>query len=903
MGLSNFCALYWKLFIPFYCSVKCISATNVKLKFYGVSKHDTNLSRRYPIVTPIKDYCNHNLDYSFTNLIEKTKLPPLLDEEKLFCQNINNVSIKSQNDSQQNMALFDNKGNVYDFYQFGPHSQSLKTNACYHFKNRLKRQFQPLSPQFNNSNVIVNSLDSNITVTQLINITSGRSMVEIRENVVRVRINSERSNVRINPKVNYVNISVSSPFVILNASERQSLDMTSLSSEITVVTQKGGQNYSIVTESGPSNMTIRQGTALIEALADTRSKITVQGYLPNTRDQILINSQVIDQTTFTRELIMLALTQNVRTEIQLVRGLVSIIYDKVQIRVSAVDHEILIYTGVYTVRITTLLSPFTISVTDTVDVTVDNATVSVFPDTSNITGKIPYSLMQLRPDNATNVQLQTDQQSASALSNANIDVESRNLTLEVIPSVPRIYAVSIDSYAIINTSYSNIGLTANRSVIEVLSGSPYIRVLTGNTSIEVRAGGRPFTLSPGSGTGLTFPPIGTNTINGGNNSPAGSQSTTPNSSGNSSGSSVSTLPINNLSTIASVNGTTLQTSLSSGSTPSSNGSLTLSPTTTSSNASALTTPPTNGSLTLTPSTNNESTVSLLTTTLAVTGQTPNISGQGEGGSSISPIDQTRVTETSSSTLSSVLTTFSSSFSPISLSGAANISETTASQSVLNSTSTLPSLFNSTLSSESSSLSINPASTETNLFTGSTGSVRNRTRNIFPFPFPVIIPWPLPNGQSTPSSNGSVSAVTGNSESTFSTPSSNVAISGETTIGSSSSIVSTTLSSVSGGSAQPGETTTSGTSVPVGTGSQLTGSGSSGSTEGSVPTPPSFPVTDGTVQSVPTPSPFPVDLSTITSGATVSQSCITSSLNASSDIVCIEAEIVSIQVSSFILSSP
>ena len=59
---------------------------------------------------------------------------------------------------------------------------------------------------------------------------------------------------------------------------------------------------------------------------------------------------------------ILLVARNTMTEIVLISASVRIQYGKIDLRISEDDHTITIYTGIYTVRITTVTSPYTITI-------------------------------------------------------------------------------------------------------------------------------------------------------------------------------------------------------------------------------------------------------------------------------------------------------------------------------------------------------------------------------------------------------------------------------------------------------------------------------------------------------------------------------------------------------------
>lgn len=96
---------------------------------------------------------------------------------------------------------------------------------------------------------------STTVVTKLVNITSGESMIDVREDFAALRIQANSSNVRINPGKQFVNITVAKPTMQLNISNSQnqvdnSIELTSDQSEIFVTTNRSEKAAEIKIDSG-----------------------------------------------------------------------------------------------------------------------------------------------------------------------------------------------------------------------------------------------------------------------------------------------------------------------------------------------------------------------------------------------------------------------------------------------------------------------------------------------------------------------------------------------------------------------------------------------------------------------------------------------------------------------------
>jgi len=381
--------------------------------------------------------------------------------------------------------LRDSKNLLYEFYVYAPRENTDFHAPCrksFSFRQRKKREFQSLQNSWPNAKISVVSQMSNYTVTQLVNLTTDRSTVTAQEGQVRAVILSEKSNLRVKPEENFVNISVTSPQIIVNTSKDQSFEMTSSLSEIFVATKKLIQNFTIAFASEVTNVTVRQNSIEVQASADQTAKITVRESADATKNLILINSSIIDPKLSLRDLVIRCFTQGVYTEIQLIRGSLSIMYKQTLIQVSALNHQILIFAGQYAIKITTLYSPFTISITDLVEISIDNARLISFPDNNNISAYLQYSLMKVRADNLSSISF-----GSGALQNANIDIESKNITFQLVPDQSIIRSLHFENLAVLNTSMmANIATKSQKMMFEVLNGIPYILILTGNSSIELR---------------------------------------------------------------------------------------------------------------------------------------------------------------------------------------------------------------------------------------------------------------------------------------------------------------------------------------------------------------------------------------------------------------------------------
>ena len=80
----------------------------------------------------------------------------------------------------RDQLLQDDNGNTYLYRQFtGQQSKTVCSSAT-----REKRQIRSQATQIDAANINVKAFDSNVTIAQLINITSGQSMISVNERYV-----------------------------------------------------------------------------------------------------------------------------------------------------------------------------------------------------------------------------------------------------------------------------------------------------------------------------------------------------------------------------------------------------------------------------------------------------------------------------------------------------------------------------------------------------------------------------------------------------------------------------------------------------------------------------------------------------------------------------------------------
>uniref|UniRef100_A0A915JGD9 Zonadhesin n=1 Tax=Romanomermis culicivorax TaxID=13658 RepID=A0A915JGD9_ROMCU len=413
---------------------------------------------------------------------------------------LTNIIFKNSSTSKfpKSSYFLDKTGSEYEFRQF---MGSFDFDPCsWPRKFRRKRDFESLQQYFDRAHVTIDSVNSSLTITQLVNISSDKSTITIKENYLLLSTFSDKSNVKIKPDENLVNISIEKPLVIMNSSRDQSFEMKTTQSELYVV-KKSERDYSIAIESGVTNIILRQNSIDVTANADHRSTINIRNQAEITSDHIFINSKIIDRQSIIRQLNVTCYAKNVVTEIELVTGNLSIFYNQTLIEVSAKTHEIFVYVDRYAVRIATVFSSFNISITNLITINIDDATVVGYPQNNNITALVPYSLMKVWADNETTLQF-----GDTALTNTFLNVESRRLVFELEPSKSKVRCTSFDSLSLLNTSHaSNLMLRSNKTAIEVLSGIPRFLILTGNTSIELKSSSSKW-ISVGSGSFATVQP-------------------------------------------------------------------------------------------------------------------------------------------------------------------------------------------------------------------------------------------------------------------------------------------------------------------------------------------------------------------------------------------------------------
>uniref|UniRef100_A0A914X392 Uncharacterized protein n=1 Tax=Plectus sambesii TaxID=2011161 RepID=A0A914X392_9BILA len=420
---------------------------------------------------------------------------PFLDQRPLGQAKVHLDKRKCRVTSQTgaNKMLTDQYGSVLLYRQFVGRQSN---NTICADDAREKRQIHSQVSQIEAANINVKSFDSNVSVAQLINITSGQSMISVNERYVTSALYSDASNVLIEPNNEFVNMTVIKPFTRLKIGDNSSqLDMTADRSDVFVRTNHSGDEHSyMMIQSGASNLSLMHGTGRLQALNAISSVVALNTWELNIEERLTIASNLSTADGLDRYLSVLLLTKLAHIQVTLVGALVRIRYGQADLEISPDYRTVTIFTGTHTVILNTVTSPFTILMTEReLDIRVpkDDVVLSINPNTSNIVGRMgELSLMQIRPDANTTLRIGGSDGEPSALSGiaeAEIDVTSRNLGIEVVSSTNSIFAESNRSEALIKTNKTEVGIQARHARIDIVAGRPRILITTGNTTIEINS--------------------------------------------------------------------------------------------------------------------------------------------------------------------------------------------------------------------------------------------------------------------------------------------------------------------------------------------------------------------------------------------------------------------------------